>query len=116
MYFFSAVLSFKNNLGRWQKSSFKIIKIHNMVHYAPSIRRSGAPIEYSSNLYEHLHIAIMKIPYRVSNKREYIEYIVKYNRRLEALRRATARREEFLPSIGKNTALDMVSFFHTFRE
>ena len=57
-----------------------------MKHYASSIRRSGAPIEYSSNMYEHLHMAMIKTGYRMSNKRNFLDHIVKCNRRLEALR------------------------------
>jgi hypothetical protein len=67
-------------------------------------------------MYEHLHIAIMKIPYRASNRRDIIDYIVKHNRRMEALRRATHGREEFFSSLGKNTTLNMVSFFLHFKK
>lgn len=87
-----------------------------MIHYASSIRRSGAPVEYSSNMYEHLHIALMKIPYRASNKREYIEYIIKHNRRLEALRRNAVEMDGFLPPIGNNSTLDKVCLSNFLQE
>ncbi len=85
-----------------------------MIHYSTSIHRSGAPVEYSANMYEHLHIALMKIPYRASNKREYIEYIIKHYRRLEALRRNAVEIEGFLPPIGNNKALDKVCLSNCF--
>ena len=100
---------FKQGLRAWQKSGFNLVKVHAMIHYSSSIRRSGAPIEYTSNMYEHLHIALMKIPYRASNKRDYIDYIVKHNRRLEALRRGATDKDGYSPPIGKNTTLDMVN-------
>jgi hypothetical protein len=71
-------------------------------------------MEYSTNMYEHLHIALMKIPYRASNKREYIKYIIKHNRRLEALQRNAVEMDGFSPSIGNNKALDKVCLHKLF--
>lgn len=79
-----------------------------MSHYSKAIRRSGAAFEYSSNMYEHLHIALMKTAYRSSNKKDYLSYIVKHNRRLQALREKAIGREGFLPPEGKNTPLIQV--------
>ena len=70
-------------MGAWQKSEFNLIKIHAMKHFMSIIRRSEAPIEYSANMYEHLHVALVKIAYRASNKKQFLEFIMKYNRRLE---------------------------------
>jgi len=67
-----------------------------MIHYLTSIRCCGTLVEYSVNMYEHLHVALMKIPYHASNKRVYIEYIIKHNRRLEALRRNAVEIDGFL--------------------
>ena len=79
-----------------------------MCHYIDAIRRSGAPFEYSSNLYEHLHIALMKSAYRNSNRRNYSTYIVKHNKRLQALRKYALEREGFSQPVEKTTALDLV--------
>ena len=39
---------------------------------------------YNANMYEHLQ----KMAYRARNKIQFLEFIVKYNRRLEAFRRS----------------------------
>jgi hypothetical protein len=85
-----------------------------MLHYNPSIRRSGAPHEYSSNMYEQLHIALMKIAYRRSNKKDWQSYIVKHNRRLQALREKTIGREGFELPEHRDTPLTMVCTNLTF--
>lgn len=74
-------------LGDLQASGFKTVKVHAVSHYSECIRRSGSPIEYSANIYEQLHIQLMKLAYRASNKRDAIEQIVNHNRRLENVRR-----------------------------
>ena len=81
-----------------------------MRHFSDAIRRSGTPFEYSSNLYEHLDIALMKAAYKRSNRKDYINYIVKHNRRLQALRKNAQEREGFASNVEKTTALDLVSF------
>jgi hypothetical protein len=80
-----------------------------MKHYAATIKRSGAPVEYSTNMYEHLHIAIVKTGYRISNKKNFLDHIVKYNRRLEALRKDAVINGAYSRSIGTNSTLDKVS-------
>ena len=80
-----------------------------MKHYASSIRRSGAPIEYNSNMYEHLHIAMVKIGYRINNKKNFLDHIVKCNRRLEALRNNASMDDVYSHPIGTSGALDKVS-------
>ena len=89
------VTAFVQEFSRWQKSEFQIVKIHAMSHYSQAIRRSGSPFEYSSNMYEHLHIALMKTAYRASNKKDYHSFIVKHNRRLQALRKSALGKEGF---------------------
>ena len=79
------VNSFRTHLTRWQKSSFNLVKVHNMKHYASFVWQFGAPIEYSSNIYEHLYMAMIKTGYRMSNKRNFLDHIIKCNWRLEAL-------------------------------
>jgi len=76
---------FKIHLGTWQKSNFNLIKVHNIKHYASSIRSFGALVEYNTDMYEHLHIAILKTSYRISNRKFLFDHIVKYNRGLETL-------------------------------
>ena len=99
---------FKIHFGIWQKSNFNLIKVHNMKHYASSIRQSSALVEYSTNMYEHLHIAIVKTGYRISNRKNFLDHIMKYNRRLEALRKDAMRNGAYSRSIGKNATLDKV--------
>jgi len=79
-----------------------------MKHYATSIKRSGAPVEYSTNMYEHLHIAIVKTGYRISNRKKFLDHIIKHNRRLKALRMDAMRNGAYSRSIGKNATLDKV--------
>jgi len=100
--------SFRIHLTRWQKSSFNLVKVHNMKHCAMSIRRSGAPIEYSSNMYEHLHMALIKTGYRISNKKNFLDHIVKHNRRLEALRQKASENDAYSSCIRKNATLEKV--------
>ncbi len=58
-----AIDTFKEMFISWQKSDFNFVEIHVMSHYVDSICRFGAPFEYSANLYEHLHITLMKATY-----------------------------------------------------
>ena len=108
MWFHRAIQAFTGALSKWQKSDFHLVKVHAMSHFSDAIRRSGTPFEYNSNLYEHLHIALMKSAYRRSNKKDYINYIVKHNRRLQALRKNAQEREGFAPIVEKTTDLDLV--------
>ena len=89
------VTAFVQEFSKWQKSEFQIVKSHAMSHYSQAIQRSGSPFEYSSNMYEHLHIALMKTAYRASNKKDYQSFIVKHNRRLQALRKSALEKEGF---------------------
>ena len=59
-------------------------------------------------MYEHLHIAIVKTGYRISNKKNFLDHVVKYNRRLEALRKDAMRNGAYSCSIEKNATLDKV--------
>jgi hypothetical protein len=105
---FRTIDIFRIHLSRWQKSRFNLVKVHNMKHYAGAIRRSGAPVEYNSNMFEHLHIAMVKMGYRASNKKNFLDHIVKYNRRLEALRTSASEIDGCYRPIGKNTTLEKV--------
>jgi len=100
--------SFRIHLTRWQKSSFNIVKVHNMKHYTPSIRQSRALVKYNSNMYEHLHMAMMKTGYRMSNKRNFLDHIVKCNRRLKVLRSNALDSDGYACLSVKNLALEKV--------
>ncbi|KAG8782550.1 hypothetical protein FRC12_020674 [Ceratobasidium sp. 428] len=54
-------------------------------HYAQDIRELGTPDGYSTETLEHLHIMYVKIPWRMSNRRDPLLQMVEYVRRLEAL-------------------------------
>jgi hypothetical protein len=58
-----ALSSFKGTLSSWQISEFNLVKVHAMTHYVDSIRQVGSPFEYSANMYEHLHIVLLKQAY-----------------------------------------------------
>ncbi|GJP48515.1 hypothetical protein CLOM_g7796 [Closterium sp. NIES-68] len=55
--------------GEQQSSEFNLPKVHAMLHVVDDIRRGGIPAHYCTDMYEHLHIALMKRPYRTSNKK-----------------------------------------------
>lgn len=81
-----------------------------MNHLSDSIRRSGLPCEYSTNLYEHLHILLMKIPYRASNKKDFAKQMTRHHQRLLAIGRKTSTFTEVEVSHDRETALDKVRF------
>lgn len=74
-----AIDTFKRMLISWQKSDFNLVKIHVMSHYVDSICRFRTPFEDCANLYEHLHITLMKTSYCGSNCCDYIRSILKHN-------------------------------------
>jgi hypothetical protein len=59
-----------------QKTGWKFPKMHLLTHYTECIRRGGLTVHYNANLYEHLHIDILKKPWRRSNKRNVDGHIV----------------------------------------
>lgn len=100
--------SFKTILSQFQKSGFNIIKVHMMSHFSECIRRSGLTWEYSTNQYEQMHIVLMKVAYRASNKRAATLQILNHNRRLESLRKISLHMDGFKNRYvkEKTTALD----------
>jgi hypothetical protein len=72
------------------------------------------PWEYNSNMFEHMHIALMKRAYRSSNRRKANKQMVTYNRRLEALRVAENDVESVMEKqdVNKKTALHKVMFLN----
>ena len=69
--------------------------------------------------FSYMHFEFMRkkalyfsiLSYKASNKKQFLEFIVKYNRCLEALRRSALEKDGYSPSIGKNTTLDMVCHY-----
>jgi hypothetical protein len=76
-----------------------------MLYYNLSIYRSGVPYKYSSNMYEQLHVALMKIAYIKSNKKYWHIYIVKLKRRLQLLQEKSISREGFKLLEKRDTSL-----------
>ncbi|CAI7796515.1 unnamed protein product [Closterium sp. NIES-53] len=60
-----------------QKSKWKIVKIHLLVHLPSTIRLRGIPAEYSSNCYEHSHKTTVKRPSRGTNWKNVEDRIVR---------------------------------------
>lgn len=102
------------DIGGWQKSEFELIKIHLMSHLSEAIRRSGVPCEYSTNMYEHLHIMLMKVPYRASNKKNFARQMTRHHERLLAIGRKanTSMVDDRGPE--RETALDKVTLIEAF--
>lgn len=62
-----------------------IPKLHSLLHYVSSIRSKGAADGYSTESPERLHIDFAKRGYRASNKRSYLEQMILWLRRQEAM-------------------------------
>jgi hypothetical protein len=71
--------------GEFQKSEFKLNKVHTMLHFVDDIKRGGPTSQYSANLWEHLHIHKVKTPYRASNARDANKQIFESNSNAELL-------------------------------
>ncbi|GJP31086.1 hypothetical protein CLOM_g1562 [Closterium sp. NIES-68] len=54
----------------FQKSHWKLVKMHLISHFPWAIMSRGIPEEYSTNTYEHSHTSLVKRPYRLSNRRQ----------------------------------------------
>lgn len=80
-----AVGSMIKHVKTWQKSDFNIVKIHAMSYLKDCIKRCGLPLEYDTGIFEHLHIALMKVPYRHSNKRNFMGQIARHSERSRVL-------------------------------
>ena len=64
-------------------------------------------VEYNSNMYEHLYIAIVKIGYCMRRK-NFLDYTVKCNWKLEALRNNVVEIGCYSHLVGKNAIVDKV--------
>ncbi|CAM6096622.1 unnamed protein product [Calypogeia fissa] len=101
-----SVGSMKKHVKIWQKSGFDIVKIHAMTHLKDCIKRYGLPMEYDTGVYEYLHIALMKLPYRHSNKGNFLGQIVQHNQKKRILLDEADLQEELHVQVGDVTALD----------
>src|SRR6185436_13839244 len=69
---------FMKLFGQFSNSDFKLPKLHSWVHHiVDTIREFGAISEYTTETYEALHKAYVKIPYRLSNKKDVEEQMMK---------------------------------------
>ncbi|RHZ83080.1 hypothetical protein Glove_99g24 [Diversispora epigaea] len=68
--------------GQFSNSDFKLPKLHSWVHHiVDTIREFGAINGYTTETYEALHKTYVKIPYRISNKKDMEEQMMKTIRR-----------------------------------
>lgn len=67
------------------RGAFNIPKVHSMIHYIDSIKNKGTVDGYNTELPERLHINLTKELYRATNKKEYMQQMVKILYRLESL-------------------------------
>ncbi|RHZ73276.1 hypothetical protein Glove_232g35 [Diversispora epigaea] len=64
--------------GQFSNSDFKLPKLHSWVHHiVDTIREFGAINGYTTETYEALHKTYVKIPYRLSNKKDVEEQMMK---------------------------------------
>ena len=91
--------------------SFNLVKIHVMHHFNDAIRHSGSPFEYSTNIYEHLYINLMKSTYQPNNRHDYTGQILKHLSQLQSYWRKVGEVEAFESTIEKVTALDQVHYY-----
>jgi len=69
---------FMKLFGQFSNSDFKLPKLHSWVHHiVDTIREFGAISGYTTETYEALHKAYVKIPYRLSNKKDVEEQMMK---------------------------------------
>ncbi|KAG9105665.1 hypothetical protein FRC07_009132 [Ceratobasidium sp. 392] len=85
----------------------RIAKLHMLGHWTGDIRELGTPDGFSTETPEHLHIVYVKIPWRVSSRRNPMPQIVKYVQRLEAVQIQRAYVEEFY---GEDPGFDLEDF------
>ena len=69
---------FMKLFGQFSNSDFKLPKLHSWIHHiVDTIREFGAINGYITETYEALHKAYVKIPYRLSNKKDVEEQMMK---------------------------------------
>ncbi|KAG5633718.1 hypothetical protein H0H81_005760 [Sphagnurus paluster] len=87
----AAWVAFHKNKSIFQdleiQQHFNISKVHNIKHYLDSIRELGSAAGYNSEATERLHIDLVKVGYRASNKKAYIKQMTIWLCRQEAVER-----------------------------
>lgn len=71
--------------GPRKKGKFHIKKLELMLSVFPSIKNVGSSQQYSAEQTERLHITEAKVPYRMTNKKEYKNQICRFLDRREKL-------------------------------
>jgi hypothetical protein len=66
-------------------TSWKIPKLHSMLHYTDAITRLGALDGFNSEAFERLHIDFAKKAYKSTNRRDYVAQMTKWLQRREAM-------------------------------
>jgi hypothetical protein len=87
-----------------QKTQWRFPKMHLSTHYSDCITRGGVTIQYNANLYEHLHINIVKRPWRCSNKRDATGQVAAHWSRgqlLHSLEDSTGDRSSYMTAMDK---------------
>ena len=67
------------------REHFNFPKLHSLLHYAEAIRSHGSCDGYNTELPERLHIELAKDAYRASNGRDYVDQMVTWLSRQEAV-------------------------------
>ncbi|KIJ36119.1 hypothetical protein M422DRAFT_261445 [Sphaerobolus stellatus SS14] len=67
------------------REHFNIPKLHSMLHYVSSIWTHGTLDGYNTELPERLHINLAKEGYRASNRRNYVQQMIKWLRCQESI-------------------------------
>ncbi|QRW11994.1 Zn-finger protein [Ceratobasidium sp. AG-Ba] len=73
----------------------RLAKLHMLSHYTHDIRELGVPDGYSTEMPEHLHIVYVKIPWRMSSRRDPLPQMEKFVERTEAIRMQRTVIDEF---------------------
>ncbi|KAF7799078.1 hypothetical protein EIP86_010308 [Pleurotus ostreatoroseus] len=74
-------------LGARAGDHFNLPKLHALQHYADCIRLFGTTDNYNTEISERLHINLVKDAYRASNRKEALEQMGRWLRRLETIHR-----------------------------
>ncbi|KAG8788309.1 hypothetical protein FRC12_014695 [Ceratobasidium sp. 428] len=67
------------------RQDFNIPKLHSLQHYLESILLLGSLDGYNTELFERLHIDLAKDGYRASNKRDFMNQMIDWRYRIDAM-------------------------------
>ncbi|KAI5984418.1 hypothetical protein EDD15DRAFT_2177214 [Pisolithus albus] len=83
----SALQEFHNHkeaiVSQGVRADWKIPKLELLQSVVPSIRQSGAVMQWSADITEHAHVEEIKVPARASNNQNYNSQIVRHLDRLD---------------------------------